>query len=122
MTKNVKKDILQILKKISSKFVHLDPDPATQIIADPDPDPKPLCNEQERREYQLAVPYYRMSQLPPLAVLERLELSAPPLNPGSRFLFHPPSVYFRFRRYFTVVDVPLSEWISLFSLTIRVGS
>jgi hypothetical protein len=51
--------------------------------ADPDPYPKPLCNEQERREYQLAVPYYRMSQLAPLAVLERLELSAPPLNPGS---------------------------------------
>jgi hypothetical protein len=44
----------------------------------------PSCNEQERREYQLAVPYYRMSQLPPLAVLERLELSNPPLNPGSR--------------------------------------
>jgi hypothetical protein len=64
--------------------VHLDPDPASQIDADPDPDPKPLCNEQERREFQLAVPYYRMSQLPPLAVLERLELSTPPLNPGIR--------------------------------------
>jgi hypothetical protein len=73
----------------SGGIVHLDPDPASQINADPDPYPKPLCNEQERREYQLAVPYYRMSQLPPLAVLERLELSTPPLNPGSRPLFHP---------------------------------
>jgi hypothetical protein len=37
---------------------------------------------QNGSEYRLAVPYYRMSQLHPLAVLDNIDLSTSPLKPG----------------------------------------
>ena len=43
----------------------------------------------ERGEYRLAVPYYRMSQLHPLAILDRMDVSSTPLRSGKRLILSP---------------------------------